>query len=84
MVKEGEYVAIYNNIHRVLKAEKELKTLGLNILLIPAPRALSSDCGLAIRFSPSDRESVENAFAKNDLWPAELYIKKEESYERVP
>ena len=41
MVNNDEYVAIFNSIHRVMKAEKMLKELRLPILLIPAPRALA-------------------------------------------
>ena len=52
MVREGDFVAIFHSIHRVMKAEKVLKQEGAPILLIPVPRQLTSDCGLAIRFPP--------------------------------
>ena len=83
MVKDGELIAVYNNVHRVLKAEKELKAEGLPILLIPAPRAIASDCGLAIRYDAQNRGAVENAFLDGDLWPAEIYIKRDDRYEKI-
>lgn len=41
-------VIILSSIHRVMKAEKLLKGRGLNVDLIPVPREISSDCGVAI------------------------------------
>jgi hypothetical protein len=75
MVKDGDYVAIFNSIHRVMQAEKLLKSRRMPILLIPAPRTLKSDCGLALRYGADDRESVEGALAVEGLMPEELYVK---------
>lgn len=83
MVNNGEYVAIFNSIHRVMKAEKTLKELRLPILLIPAPRTLSSDCGLAIRYAAADREAVEAVLEKGGLAPEEIYLKQGEDYVRI-
>jgi Putative Se/S carrier protein-like len=84
MVNDNEYVAIFHSIHRVMKAEKILKGLRLPIMLIPAPRALVSDCGLAIRYAAADRKEVEQALAAADLSPVEIYVKEGEAYLRVP
>jgi hypothetical protein len=80
MVKDGDYVAIFNSIHRVMQAEKRLKERRMPILLIPAPRALKSDCGLALRYSAADREAVEGALVEEGLLPEEIYCKKGEDY----
>lgn len=83
MVKDGDFVAIFNSVHRVMKAEKLLKERKLPILLIPAPRALSSDCGLAIRYAAADREGVEALLAEAKLVPEEIYTKEGDSYLRL-
>ena len=83
MVREGEYVAIFNSIHRVMKAEKLLKERRLPILLIPAPRALTSDCGLAIRYGAADRDEVEKLLAEAGVAPEEIYLKQGEKYQKV-
>ena len=83
MVRDGDYVAVFNSIHRVMKAEKVLKGRQLGILLIPVPRALQSDCGLAIRYGADIRESVEGALADEGLLPAETYVKQGEAYRKV-
>ncbi len=66
-----------------MKAEKHLKEQKLQILLIPAPRALSSDCGLAIRYGAGDREQVEGVLRTAGLAPEEIYLKSGDRYLRV-
>jgi hypothetical protein len=44
-------VFIFESVHRVMKAEKLLKGEGIKIDLIPVPREISSDCGVAIELS---------------------------------
>jgi len=83
MVKEGDCVAIFNSIHRVMQAEKLLKGRHLPILLIPAPRALTAECGLAIRYAPDAREVVEDALRAEGLMPEEVYAKNGEEYVKI-
>lgn len=83
MVRDGDYVAVFNSIHRVMKAEKILKGQRLGILLIPVPRALQSDCGLAIRYGAAIKDSVEMVLAEEGLLPAELYVKRNDRYDKV-
>lgn len=70
MIQEGHLLAVFNSAHRVMKAEDLIKRLGLPILLIPAPRALSTDCGLALRFSDNEHDSIMQALSKENLLPA--------------
>jgi hypothetical protein len=83
VVNVGDYVAIFQSIHRVMKAEKHLKRAKVEILLIPAPRQLTSDCGLAIRYSESVRSEVLDILDVEDLKPAEVYRKVVEGFEKV-
>ncbi len=69
MVEEGQLLAVFNSAHRVMKAEGVLKALGLPILLIPAPRKLLTDCGLAIRFSEDVKAAVMGALEDAGLLP---------------
>lgn len=70
MVQEGHLLAVFNSAHRVMKAEDILKKLGLPVLLIPAPRALSTDCGLALRFTDVDYDGIMAVLASEMLLPA--------------
>jgi len=45
------YYLLFATIHDVLKAEKRLKSAGVNMEVVPVPRSLSSDCGVCIKSS---------------------------------
>ncbi|MBW2690892.1 MAG: DUF3343 domain-containing protein [Deltaproteobacteria bacterium] len=80
MVKENDYVAIFHSIHRVLKAEKTLKQTEVDFLLIPVPRQLTSDCGLALRFSPEAKDNLLEVLAVAELPPTEIYQRSGGAY----
>ena len=84
MVNDQDYVAIFHSIHRVLRAEQLLKRDRVTFLLIPVPRQLTSDCGLALRISPEHLAAVLAVLAVTDLLPAELYQKRGGAYAGVP
>jgi hypothetical protein len=69
ILQEGHLLAVFNSAHRVMKAESRLKALGLPILLIPAPRQLQTDCGLAIRFTEEERAGIMAALERENLLP---------------
>lgn len=83
MVKDGDCVAIFHSVHRVMKAEKILKSRNLDILLIPVPRQMSSDCGLAIRFSQGDRGELEQELQESGLEGAEIWQKQAGKFIRL-
>ena len=83
MIKDGDYVAIFNSVHRVMEAERLLKDRKLKMLLIPAPRELAADCGLAIRYAEDVRDEVEALLAEAGLLPQDLYRRSGETYEKI-
>jgi hypothetical protein len=84
MIQNGQLLAVFNSAHRVMKAESILKKCRLAILLIPAPRALSTDCGLAIRYDSDISEAVFHSLASEKLLPATIYRKvTDSSYEQI-
>ena len=83
MISDGDCVAVFHSVHRVMKAEKLLKAAGLEILLIPVPRQLSADCGLVIRFSYQDRSRIEDCLAKAELSIVEIWQKQERDFSRL-
>jgi len=52
------YVVILFSIHYVLKAEQLLKKKGVRHDVVPVPREISSDCGMAIIFAPENFTEV--------------------------
>ena len=83
MVRNNDVVAIFHSVHKVMKAEKILKRENFEILLIPVPRQLTSDCGLAIRYAESQREKIELFLKQQNLEPEELFLKTDAGFELI-
>lgn len=57
---ENRYrVMLFFSVNGAMKAEKILKEAGIPYKLIPVPRHLSSDCGLALRFRVEEEDRVK-------------------------
>lgn len=51
-------VILFHTTSSVLRAEKLLIGEGVEVKLIPTPRELSSDCGIALRFDWNCRDRI--------------------------
>jgi hypothetical protein len=58
MVSESRWLASFPSIHYALAAERALNERGLWCDLIPAPREISSDCGMVLEFRAENRDEV--------------------------
>jgi hypothetical protein len=78
-------ILIFRGTHQVLSAEKHLKKGGVSMRLIPVPRRLTSDCGLAIRIPPGERARARKVLSAVKLLPVSAHLLREEGeYETVP
>jgi hypothetical protein len=60
-------VVLFHSTAHAIRAEKVLVRAGLAIKMIPTPRQLSSDCGMALRFERQDSERVAATLEKNQV-----------------
>jgi hypothetical protein len=70
-----KYVFIFESVHRVMRAEKMLKGRGIIADLIPVPREISSDCGVAVEVDIGSGEEAMHVFEQNKLSMAGCYIR---------
>jgi len=70
-----KYVFLFESVHRVMRAEKILKGRGIGVDLIPVPREINSDCGVAVEVDVGLGEEAIRIFEENKLSIAECYIK---------
>jgi hypothetical protein len=80
---EKRCAAVLEAIHYVIKGEKILKRAGLRIDVIPVPREISSDCGMALEFSCRDRECVEHLLADEDVNVVGIYALRKGQYSKL-
>ena len=70
-------ILIFRGIHQVLSAEKRLKGGGVPMRLIPVPRRLASDCGLAIRIPLDHRDRAREILSRARLLPVSAHLPRE-------
>ena len=58
-------VVLFHSTTHALRAEKVLQQAGVRIKMIPTPRQLSSDCGMALRFDRGHRARVAAVLEEN-------------------
>jgi len=51
---------LFASTHHAIKAEKVLLGAGARCQVIAVPKSISTECGLAIRISASEKGSIEN------------------------
>jgi hypothetical protein len=57
-------VVLFHTSSSAMQAEAVLAKAGLSVRMIPTPRELSSDCGLALRFEWAAHEQVGKLLEK--------------------
>jgi len=66
-----------------MKAEKVLLMRQVRITLIPVPRQLSADCGMAIRFPVELLDEVQQVLSEVKLKAVELWLLQNGQFERL-
>ena len=81
----GSYVVIFFSIHYVLKAEQLLKAGGISLDVVPVPREISGDCGMAITFAPEKLVEVQGILAAAGIAIARIFCKEAEGvFREIP
>lgn len=68
-------VFLFSSIHHVMRAEKLLKGKGIKIDLIPVPREISSDCGVAIELSGDSETEALSILIENRISVMDCYTR---------
>jgi hypothetical protein len=70
-------VALFFTTSAVMQAEKILQRQGIPVRLIPTPRTLSSDCGIAIRYDQEYLERVSVLLQEAGVKSAGIHLVEE-------
>ena len=64
----GEYgVVLFYSTSHAIRAEKVLLQSGFKVKMIPTPRQLSTDCGMALRFDRTDKACIAAKLEENQV-----------------
>jgi len=69
----AELVLVFASTTEILNAEDRLETEGFNFSLIPVPKEINRNCGLALSFSAEIAPAVSRALAAAALEPRAVY-----------
>lgn len=82
MATEGiEVLILLPSIHHVMKAEARLLEEKIPCDLVPVPREIASDCGMAVTVAEEDRRRALKHLAEEALPVSRCYRKIGRSYE---
>jgi len=60
-------IVIFQSTHDAIKAERLCLKAGVVCQVIPVPRELSSDCGIALEINSNGKKRVEQLLAQNAI-----------------
>lgn len=82
-MNDPKIIFVFDSIHYVLKAEKILKEADLSCELIPVPREISSDCGMALAIEESAGGVARERLAEHHL-EFSIFRKTGKGYFKAP
>jgi len=65
MNKEERCIITFFTVHQALRAEKVLMEAGFAISMIPVPREISSDCGVALEIPDGEETRIKSMLEEN-------------------
>ncbi|OGP62799.1 MAG: hypothetical protein A2170_16585 [Deltaproteobacteria bacterium RBG_13_53_10] len=69
-------VLIFGSVHVVMRSEKILKEKGVSVDLIPVPREVSSDCGVAVEIPVDRREEALSLLEEKGITIVACFLKE--------
>lgn len=79
-VPSNDLLIVFGSVQRVIRAEKAARTAGLPVDSIPAPRVVSSECGVVLEASSGDSVALLEVFRSLGLEPAAIYRFRNETW----
>ncbi len=68
-----DLIVVFGRVQRVMQAERAAREAGLEVDVIPAPRAVSSECGVVLEAGSGEAERLAAVLAELDLQPQGVY-----------
>ncbi len=75
-----DLLIVFGTVQRVMKAERTARAEGLDVDTVPAPRAISSQCGVVLEASSADAPALEALLARLELEPSAVYRRHGETW----
>jgi hypothetical protein len=80
----AELVLVFASTTEVLNAEDRLEAGDFNFALIPVPKEVNPNCGLALSFPEEIAPDIDRALARAGLGPVAVYRRLGGEFSRLP
>jgi hypothetical protein len=70
---EGEIILVFSSNAKILNAEDLLDEENLPFTLVPVPKEVNPNCGLAVSFMESQMDRIMPVLKAANLWPTAVY-----------
>lgn len=71
---------VFGSVQRVMRAEKAARNAGLAVDAIPAPRVVSSECGVVLEASATDGKALDAVFHTLGIEPSAVYRRRGDAW----
>lgn len=78
MAARRDILIVFGTVQRVMRAERAARERGLDVDAVPAPRAVSSQCGVVLEARSEQATTLAGALAAASLEPAGVYRRRGE------
>jgi hypothetical protein len=83
-LEAAEIILVFSSNTRILEAEELLEELELPFELVPVPKEVNPNCGLALSLDERDRDLVMPALGRAGLWPESGYLRRGDDFRDYP
>ncbi|MCU0304986.1 MAG: selenide, water dikinase SelD [Thermoanaerobaculales bacterium] len=73
MGSERDLLVVFGSVQRVMRAERAARDRGLDVDAAPAPRAVSSECGVVLEARSAEAGALAEALESVELAPQAVY-----------
>lgn len=78
---EAEFILVFASTTEVLNVEDHLEDLDLPFELVPVPKAVNPNCGLAISFAERNRPEIMAALDEGGFVPTAAYLRRGDDFQ---
>lgn len=77
------YIITFNNTHGAIKAEKIIENTKIKFEIMPTPTEITKSCGICIRVSENEIESILELVDKGEIQRNEIFRISNGSYRKI-
>jgi selenide,water dikinase len=77
---QRDLLLVFGTVQRVMRAERAARDAGLDVDAVPAPRSVSSQCGVVLEVVAGETAALQEILAGIDLEPQSVYRRQGETW----